>query len=138
MKVQRRFSGYMTIEATFVFVTTLSVFVFVMLCGFYQYKKCILKMEACYDVQHSVYLGAPSKEDVVMEFNKTYVERSERQSSWMGLGKTTEVEILAEAEMRMLFPVEVLRLRQRIERAENARNTENQSTVSQNTAAGGK
>lgn len=134
-KEQRGFSGYMTVEATFVFVTTLSVIAFALCCGFYQYKKSILEMEACYDVQYSVYLGTPRKEDVVMESNKAYVERNERQSIWMGLWKTKEVEIVAKAEMRTLFPVEVLRLRQRIERAENGRNTEDQSTVSENIAA---
>lgn len=129
-KRRRIMEGYMTVEATVIFVTALSAIVFIMFCGFYQYEKCIMELDTYYEVQQSLYSGSAIQEDIKMEANKAYTQRTKKLDFWIGLLGVVDIETNAEAEAKTLQPSFVLRLSQRWKEAKDERNTEEQSTVS--------
>ena len=92
--------GYMTVEATLVFATVMSVMVFVIFCGFYQYERCIVQLDTYYEIQQSLRLGQPSQDYVKVEAHKAGAQRQVEQPFWIGLSEKRRRKLSVEAEMK--------------------------------------
>lgn len=109
--------GYMTLEATFVFVTVVSVLLFSFSVGMYQYKRCVLELDSYYDLQCSVYLKEAVKEDINMEAYKANIERECEITFGVSLFENRDMKLKVEAEKKILRPADLLRLVRRVKRS---------------------
>lgn len=112
---KRGLPGYMSIEATLVFVTALSVIAFVVSIGIFQYQKCVFELGSYYELEKSIYANKSSQEYIQLRAGKWLLEREEEQVIRSGIFGLRRKGLQVNADIRMPDPVLALRLSKRLQ-----------------------
>ncbi|MBQ9122748.1 MAG: hypothetical protein IJY10_04555 [Lachnospiraceae bacterium] len=125
----KSFKGYMTLEAVFVFVTSLSVMLFSISAGIFYYERCVMELDTYYELQRSMEIGEKTQEYIVLEGGYGSAVREKEFLVHLGLAQEEKVSIHVDARIKGRSPKDALRLCRRIKGIENERDTQNESTV---------
>ena len=132
MARNKKVAAYMTVEATFIFVTALSIIVFVVSIGLYQYERCVFELETYYELQKSIQEGECSRDYIELKDGKGEAEREKGSSLLTGIFGEQKTTIYVKADMKQLNPAHVLRWKQRLVRKRENGDRENQPTIPEN------
>lgn len=122
MNWDEKIQGYMTIEATLIFVTTLSTILFSISVGTYLYEKCVFELDTCYELQKSVQMGRANQEYIHLEDGVFRALRKKEFSFCLGIGQEKMLDFSVDMEVKKIEPSYVLRICQRIRGLEDERN----------------
>ena len=111
-----RFSGYMSVETAYVFVTALSVIIFVISVGLYQYDKCTFELESLYELQKTMQTGKDTQEYIDRDETGILLSRQKETGLYLGIFGEKDVTMHIEVKVYEPDPVMVLRLKQSLER----------------------
>lgn len=114
--------GYMTMEATYVFVTALSVILFVISVGIYKYEESVFVLEGCYELERSVQLKESTAEYIELQAGKGIARRQMDRKLQMGIWGFKTATINIEIEKNETDPALILRLAKRWTRTEEDEN----------------
>ena len=97
----KAFSGYMTLEATFILLLTFTVILFLFYAGIYQYDKCVIKQNAYIAVLRGSreYVG---NADRVLALSKENFEELSKDS-YVGLSYDYQVEYAGSIQRKAAF-----------------------------------
>ena len=123
-------AGYMTLEATYVFVTALSVILFVVSAGIYKYQHCVYELDSYYELERSICLGDSTEEYIELQAGKWVVNRKVPMSIQLGIFGERQNVIQIECQIRMSNPILALRLSKRLQGIKEDENREIESTIS--------
>lgn len=123
--------GYMTLEATYIFVTALSVMLFVVSVGIYKYQYCVYELDSYYELERSICLGDGTKEYIELQAGKWVLDRDVPLNVQLGIFGERQNCIQIECQIRMPDPILVLRLSKRLQRIKKDENREIKSTISE-------
>ena len=127
--LHRAIFGYMTIEATYIFVTALSVIMFVISVGIYKYEECLFELESCYELERSMQLGQSTAEYVELQGGKGVAGRQMQRTLQVGIWGFKETMLSIEIEKSQPDPVAALRLANRWTRTKENENRKDKSTI---------
>ena len=123
--------GYMTLEATYIFVTVLSVMLLVVSVGIYKYQHCVYELDSYYELERSICLGDSTEEYIELQAGKWGVNRKVPMSIQLGIFGERQNVIQIECQIRMPNPILALRLSKRLQRIKEDENREIKSTISE-------
>ena len=110
---KRMIPGYLTLEATYIFVTSLSVILFVISVGIYKYEESFLVLESCYELERSVQLEESTAEYIELQAGKGIARRQIDRKLQMGIWGFKTATINIEIEKNETDPALMLRLAKR-------------------------